>query len=73
MRCPACGYLITDTEILREAGAIQGRKGTGAAKARDSAKMREAGRLGGLATARKRAAERATRKKQKSFNPRREH
>ena len=55
MRCPKCGYEISDELIVREAGAIRGRKGTGAAKARDPQKMREAGRLGGLAKARNRA------------------
>jgi hypothetical protein len=52
MRCPKCGYEIADQQIIREAGAIRGRRGTGAAKARDPGKMREAGRLGGLAKAR---------------------
>ena len=56
MRCPYCERQIADAVVLREAGAIQGRKGTGAAKARDPEKMREAGRLGGLAKARNRAA-----------------
>jgi hypothetical protein len=55
MRCPKCGYEIGDDLIVREAGAIRGRKGTGAAKARDPKKMKEAGRLGGLAKARNRA------------------
>jgi hypothetical protein len=52
MRCPKCGYEISDDQIVREAGAIRGRKGTGATKARNSEKMRAAGRLGGLARAR---------------------
>jgi len=51
MQCPKCGHRFSDTEILRESAAIQGRKGTGAAKARDPEKMRAAGRLGGLAKA----------------------
>jgi len=55
MQCPECGHQFSDVEILRESAAIQGRKGIGASKARNSEKMRAAGRLGGLATARNRA------------------
>jgi general stress protein YciG len=57
MQCPKCGHQLSDAEIVREAASIQGRKGGKAAKARDPEKMREAGRLGGLAKARNRAAE----------------
>ena len=61
MECPKCGHKFTDDEIVRESAAIQGRRGTGAAKSRDSDKMRDAGRLGGLAKARNRdVAEKAT-------------
>jgi general stress protein YciG len=55
MQCPRCGFEITDDLVLRESAAIRGRKGRGAAKSRDRLKMREAGRLGGLAKARNRA------------------
>jgi hypothetical protein len=57
MQCPQCGYQLSETELLRESAAVLGRRGTGAAKSRDPAKMREAGRLGGRATARNRAKE----------------
>jgi general stress protein YciG len=63
MQCPECGHQFSDAEILRESAAIQGRKGTGASKARDPEKMRAAGRLGGLAKARKLKAEAARRKR----------
>jgi len=56
MQCPKCGYQIADAEVVKESAAIQGRKGRGAAKARDPETMRQAGRLGGLAKARNRAA-----------------
>jgi len=55
MQCPRCGFQIADHVILRESAAIRGRKGRGAAKSRDPEKMREAGRLGGLAKARNKA------------------
>jgi general stress protein YciG len=65
MQCPKCGYEFTDAEIVRESASIQGRRGIGIAKSRDPEKMREAGRLGGLAKARNRAVA-AKAKKQKS-------
>jgi hypothetical protein len=55
MQCPRCGYEITDDLVVRESAAIRGRKGRGPVKSRDPEKMREAGRLGGLAKARNRA------------------
>jgi general stress protein YciG len=70
MQCPKCGYSISDDMIVRENAAIQGRKGGKAAKTRDPEKMRAAGRLGGLARARNRAAAekltKAMRRKQKT-------
>jgi general stress protein YciG len=45
MNCPKCKSPISDEMVLKEAAAINGRKGgqtTGPTKARDSAKMREA-------------------------------
>jgi general stress protein YciG len=63
MQCPECGHRFSDAEILRESAAIQGRKGTGAAKARDPEKMRAAGRLGGLARAKKLKAAAAAKKR----------
>ena len=56
MQCPQCGYQLSETELLRESAAVLGRRGRGAAKSRDPAKMREAGRLGGRARARNRRA-----------------
>jgi general stress protein YciG len=51
MQCPQCGYQLGETELLSQSAVILGRRGTGAAKSRDPTKMREAGRLGGRATA----------------------
>lgn len=63
MQCPKCGRKLSEDDILRLgekailklSAAILGRRGTGAAKSRGSEKMREVGRLGGLAKARNQA------------------
>jgi general stress protein YciG len=46
--------VIPDAVILRESSSIRGKKGTKESKQRDPEKMREAGRLGGLAKAKNR-------------------
>jgi hypothetical protein len=56
MQCPKCGHTIPDDMVVSAAASIQGRKGGKAAKTRDPEKMRVAGKLGGLAKARNRAA-----------------
>lgn len=80
MKCPKCGQRLSEKEILqliqealprlgekeilRAAGVIRGRRGTGAAKSRSTEAMRKAGRLGGLAKAANRAkAEKAAKAK----------
>ena len=47
MKCPYCKKEIADKLILKEAAAVMGRSGTGAAKARDPKKMSKAGKKGG--------------------------
>lgn len=44
MNCPHCGHKQSDAAIRKEAARLNGRRGTGAAKARTSEQARAAAR-----------------------------